>query len=178
MLLGSVMPIKLASFSHDIYDLEQFCVKYKIAQEEYDQDKDDEQLMIEIWGIGAMIYKNIIDMSALYFSGILLDTNQLYDRMMFDFGKNLFHVVKLLASYGPKMLKNPHISWKIKLKKTGCMVSFLVVFWIWSQEIAKQKQRRNNSQAEMYDMNSYRSVRTDHAQEDVLTHRPRPSAWQ
>lgn len=176
-LLGCLVSNEITCFERDTLDLLPACFRYKVAQEEFDQDKDDEQLMIEIWGVGAMMYKTIIDMSALYFSGILLDTSQLYDRVMFDFGKNLFHVVKLLASYGPKMLQNPHLSWKIKLKKTGYMVSFLVVFLIWSQEIAKHKKRQNNIHADMYDLSSHRSVRLDQRGEDVLTHRLRPSAW-
>lgn len=159
-----------------VHVLECFATAYKNIQE-YDQDKDDEQLMAEIWDIGATLYKNAIDMSALYFSGILLDSNQLYDRMMFDLSKNLFQVVKLLAWYGPKMMKNPHISWKIKAKKTAYMVSFLIVFWIWSQEMVQQKQGKDQREQVMHDMSSYRSVRSERAPEEILCHRPRPSAW-
>jgi len=176
VLIGGCMITDSVNASCDTSEMLQALRNYKEA-EASDQDKDDEQLIAEIWSIGAMLYKNMIDMSALYFSGILIDSNQLYDRMMFDVGKNLFQVVKLLAWYGPKMLQNPNISWKIKAKKTGYMVSFIVLFWLWSQEVSKQKKRNKGYRSDSYDMGQYRSMPTGYGSEETLNYRPRPSMW-
>ena len=101
---------------------------------------EDEELMKEIWHSCGLLYKSLIDISGLYFSGLIVDTNQLYHRMFFECGKHLFQVMRVLAVYGPRMLQNPDIPWQTKLKKTAALASVFVVFWIWSQEVGKTQQ--------------------------------------
>ncbi len=101
---------------------------YKMAAE-YDFGSEDERLIADILVVMTRLYTGLIDVSALYFSGIILDQDQLLERVMFEIGKESFQIVKLLALYGPRMLQNPKITLTEKLKKTTYIVSFLVVCW-------------------------------------------------
>lgn len=179
VLFGLFLPSGMIADSDHHPDVLRSYIRQTVIMDEHqDYDEDDERLIKEIWSTGTMIYKNIIDMSALYFSGILLDTNQLYDRIMFDCGKNLFHILRLLANYAPKMLQNKKLSWRVKAQKTGYIVSFLFVFYIWSQKVTQQKESKRGIDVDMYDHRAQRGFRADSYASDMLTHRPRPSCFE
>jgi len=104
-----------------------FC--YKMATE-YDFGSEDDQLVADIITVVTRLYKGMIDVSALYFSGIIVDNDQLLERVLLEVGKECFQIVKLLALYGPRMLQSPKLTWVDKTKKTMYIFSFLVVFWV------------------------------------------------
>lgn len=92
--------------------------------------QEDEELLTEIMDVAAVLYKDLIDISALYFSGIIVDERQLWERIFMSFSKESLRVVKLLAQYGPKMLQNPKLPLREKAKKTTYIVSFVTALWI------------------------------------------------
>jgi|GEM_PF-1299543 len=103
-------------------------LSYKMATED-EFGSEDEQLVADILKVVARLYKGMIDVSALYFSGMIVNQEQLFQQVLFEVGKECFEIIKLLAQYGPRMLHSPKISWVDKTKKTMYILSFLVVFW-------------------------------------------------
>jgi hypothetical protein len=64
----------------------------------------------------------------------------LFDKLMLDLTKDLLFVGKILVQYVPKMLNNPHLSWRIKMKKAMYAVGLFSITLLWIQEMRKHKQ--------------------------------------
>jgi len=96
---------------------------------------DDEKLKQEVFDIILISYKDIIDLSALYFCG-LIDSDKLYSQVKTLLHKDLFKVLKLFSWYIPAIIKNKKISTCIKIKKSIYIAAFLVLFWYSSKEIS------------------------------------------
>jgi len=105
------------------------------------QEEDDEQLLLddeklkqEIFDIILISYKDIIDLSALYFCG-LIDSDKLCDQVKTLLHKDLFKVLKLFSWYIPAVIKNKKVSTSIKIKKSIGIAALLVLFWYSSKEV-------------------------------------------
>jgi hypothetical protein len=144
--------------------------------QQYDQGADDNKMIAEIISLGINLYTDVIDISALYFSGIVVDTNQIYEHLMLKVGKDLFHVVKLLAAYWPKMLQNPHIKWTEKLKKTVYISTVLVAFWLWAKEGSNNASRKKTTDSDLSSHSLGSLPIYDRHMNDMYS-RPRPSGW-
>lgn len=139
LILVRTIEGKSAPVLHAIPDF----ILYKMAAE-YDFGSEDEQLIADIVTVVTRLYKGMIDVSALYFSGIIVDHDQLLERVLLEVGKECFQIVKLLALYGPRMLQSSKLTLVEKAKKTMYIFSFLVVFWvIVAHERARYASRSN-----------------------------------
>ncbi len=120
---------------------------------------DDEKLSEEIFNIISVSYKEIIDLSALYFCG-LIDSDKLYDQMITLAHKDFFKIIKLFSWYIPSILKNPKISNFIKIKKSLYVGCCIIMFWYISKEIFQKK-------------GVSRGIKIDH-NDELLSPRQRP----
>lgn len=92
-------------------------------------ESEDELLLTNIMEESAKLYKVLIDLFALYVSGLIIDNDQLLERIFVEVCKECFQVIKLLAHYGPRMLLNSRLSFAAKAKKMSYIMSFVVVCW-------------------------------------------------
>lgn len=95
---------------------------------------DDEKLSEEIFDIILLSYKEVIDLSALYFCG-LVDWDRLYNQMITLAHKDFFKIIKLFSWYIPAIIKNPKVSNFIKIKKSLYVACCIIMFWYISKEI-------------------------------------------
>lgn len=95
----------------------------------YEEDK----VLQEIYDIGSHIYKNMVELVALYYcKNMIVDAQILYDKILIDTCKDALTMIKLLALYTPLLCKNTKIAWKKKVQKltvVGC-VMILSVTWL------------------------------------------------
>ncbi len=109
-----------------------------VIEEEEQLALDDERLMKEILEIISFSYTELIDLSALYFCGIV-NWDKLSDQIIMICNKDFFKILKLFSWYVPAVLKNPKISHWIKFKKLGYIAICIVLFWYISKEIFQEK---------------------------------------
>lgn len=108
---------------------------------------EDESVMQELWAVGGNLYNKMIETTALYFSGMFIDSNHFYRQIIFELGKHLLYIGKILGLYIPKLLNNPKISWKLKVKRCTYAASFLIVMVVWMQEFYRPAQQQGNLHA-------------------------------
>jgi hypothetical protein len=99
---------------------------------------EDEKLSEEILNIISFSYKEVIDLSALYFCG-LIDSDKLYDQIITLAHKDFFKIIKLFSWYIPSILKNPKISKFVKFKKSLYVGCCILTFWYVSKEVFQGK---------------------------------------
>lgn len=129
---------KLDGQSHEGKDKESYENKLDVSEQDEQSLLDDEKLSEEIVNIISLSYKEIIDLSALYFCG-LVDWDRLYDQMITLAHKDFFKIIKLFSWYIPSILKNPKISNFIKIKKSLYVGCCIIMFWYISKEIFQKK---------------------------------------
>ncbi|MBI2344501.1 hypothetical protein HYV10_00315 [Candidatus Dependentiae bacterium] len=110
----------------------------EILEKDYSLDLDDEKLVQEIFEIFSGSYKDIIDLTALYFCG-LVDSDKLYGQIITSLHKDFFKVLKLFSWYIPAIFKNKNISTFIKIKKSIYVACCIIIFWYGSKEILYAK---------------------------------------
>lgn len=106
------------------------------------EDKDDEMMTAELWSLAEKSYKIMIEFSALYLSGFVVDSNQVYERLGLELMSNALHACKIIARYVPKLLYNQHIPLKKKLKKCAYITITVTVLIIWVREYLKANQQQ------------------------------------
>lgn len=111
--------------SHDLKDTEEYLDL-------------EEKLKDEILEIFTTSYKDIIDLSALYFCG-LVDYNKLYYQITALLHKDFFKILKLFSWYIPAILKNKNIPMCVKIKKSVYVASCIIAFWYISKEVFQDK---------------------------------------
>lgn len=140
--------------------------------EKTDEQIEDEKLLQELWHVADDFYKKIITLTALYFSGALITTDQLQTQIMYELGKHVLYLGQIFALYLPKLLYNPHISWRIKAKRCTYIGSFLILITIWMKKTYKPDVSKNGSPQIMQPENTYNA-----SPEQSSSHsssRPRP----
>jgi len=129
-----------------VFDIKEQEAAQKIYDDKVDQlDEYDEALLQEISTIFSSSYKNVIDVAALYFCGLSVDQNKLYEQIFIQISKDIFNVIKLFAKYVPAMLKSTKLTTKEKVKKSCYVVSATVVLWYMCTEILSNKFKNNSS---------------------------------
>ena len=130
---------------NDIQDIQrriQEIVEKVEASEGAEETEEEEKLLKDLWDILGRFYKKIIEVMALYWSGYYPDSYKLYDQILIEIGRDLIHLGKILAWYLPMLINNPHISWRVKVKKCAYVSSALVVVTLWMKELYKYNKNR------------------------------------
>jgi hypothetical protein len=125
---------KVDTASHENKDTESHPSNLDASEEDEQLLLDDEKLSEEIFDIILLSYKEIIDLSALYFCG-LVNWDKLYDQIITLAHKDFFKIIKLFSWYIPAILKNPKISNFIKIKKSVYVACCILMFWYVSKEV-------------------------------------------
>lgn len=99
---------------------------------------EDEKLLQELWLVTSDFYKKIIETMVLYFSGMLLNSDQFHKQLILETSKHALYASQIIAQYLPKLLQNPKISWKEKVKRCAYVTSFLVIVLLCLKEFCKQ----------------------------------------
>lgn len=115
----------------------------KPSDEDEELALDDEKLMQEILEIISVSYKDIIDLSALYFCG-LIDWDKLSEQMITLLHKDFFKALKLFSWYIPAILKNPKVSTFTKIKKSTYVACCIAISWYLYKEIFQGKVNQKN----------------------------------
>jgi hypothetical protein len=112
--------------------VQDICYRIKSSNSE----KEDEKLSQELSSAVADFYKKIVEISALYLSGY---SDALYKKLLFEITRDLLVIGKLLLIYIPKMIKDPKVPWKVKMKKCVYATGVMTVTALWIKEIYKYK---------------------------------------
>jgi hypothetical protein len=108
-----------------------------------DNDYDDDTLIEELLEISQNCYQKIIKTTALYFTGILINSDQFHQEIIFEFSKHLLQAGQVLAHYLPKLLKNPKIPWRVKAKRCSTAMCFMIATIFWMRNMSAKA--RNDS---------------------------------
>lgn len=109
-----------------------------------EEEIEDEKLLQELWHVADDFYKKIITLTALYFSGVLATSDQLHTEIMYELSKHMLYSGQVFALYVPKLLYNPHISWRIKTKRCAYVTSLLILITIWMQKMYRPTMLKHN----------------------------------
>jgi hypothetical protein len=123
--------------------LREFITLWRADQENQTEEKvisDDEQLLLDLSLVASDFYKKIIETTMLYFTGMLQSSDQFHKQLMLETSKHALYVSQIFTQYLSKLLKNPKISWKTKVKRCAYLSSFLIIFIIWMKEFYKPTQ--------------------------------------
>ena len=109
----------------------------QITQElERESDFDEEEKMVqEFVTLFTRFYNRMLEISVLYCSGYFIDSAQFHQQILIEVSKDLLVIAKTLTNYLPKLMNNPELSWKKRMKKGALVMSFLVVIAILMKEI-------------------------------------------
>lgn len=120
----------------------------------------DNKLLQELWGIFGDCYKKIIETTALYFTGMLPNTDQFHRQLIFEVGKHMLYASQLIGQYIPKLLANPDISWRSKITRSCYVTSFLVILIAWMKEyyLPQRQIKSLNWSSDMISSNSNMSL--------------------
>ncbi|MBP9765385.1 hypothetical protein KBD08_03555 [Candidatus Babeliales bacterium] len=131
--------------------------------------QDDDQLFTDIMATTVHLYESLINISGMYLSGVVVDTNQLYEKVLYECTSHIFIIMRLLLNYSPKMIQSPALKPKQKLKRMIGVSLFLGICVVWYKE-GFYKNAKKNSLEQHYLMNNT-SLRT-------MAQRPAtPSDW-
>ncbi|MBP6892608.1 hypothetical protein KBB68_03440 [Candidatus Babeliales bacterium] len=103
-------------------------------QTEENNISDDEQLLIDLSLIASDFYKKIIETTMLYFTGMLQSSDQFHKQLILETSKHALYASQIFTQYLSKLLKNPKVSWKTKIKRCAYLSTFLIAFIIWMKE--------------------------------------------
>ena len=106
-----------------------------IQKEENSYVNEDEKLLQELWSVTSDFYKKIIETTVLYFSGILMSSDQFHKQIILETSKHVLYASQIVAKYLPKLLHNPKISWKIKIKRCFYISGILAIIILVTQEL-------------------------------------------
>ncbi|MCX5924512.1 MAG: hypothetical protein NTZ68_03760 [Candidatus Dependentiae bacterium] len=115
-------------------------------QEEEKLLKEEEKFLKELWDILGRFYTKIIEITALYCSGYYPDSYTLYDQILVGVGRDAMHLGKIVAWHIPKLVSNPHVPVRVKIKKCAYAASAVVIVVLWMKELYKynkNKQKRD-----------------------------------
>ncbi|MFA5998502.1 MAG: hypothetical protein WC747_00580 [Candidatus Babeliales bacterium] len=118
------------------------------ASDDLEEEKllqEEEKLLQELWAILGRVYRKIIETTALYCSGYYPDSYSVYDQILVEIGRDAIHLGKIVAWHIPKLVSNPHIPLRVKIKKCAYITSALVIVVLWMKELYKhnkEKQKR------------------------------------
>jgi hypothetical protein len=148
-LLCLIFNIEMSICNEKNYKLQDLFIDHKMEQVSSDNtvdefDKDDEKLFQDMLHIFSSSYKNIIDIAGIYFCGLSVDQNRLYEQIFIQLSKDVFNVVKLFVAYVPVMLKNSKLTIKQKLKKSSYILSATIVSWYLCAEVLSNKFKNNS----------------------------------
>ena len=110
-------------------------LKVREIQENVAKPDDDEKLIHELSLVASDFYKKIIETTMLYFTGVLASSDQFHKQLMIETSKHMMYASQIVAKYLPKLLQNPKISWKIKLKRCAYITSILIIIIVWMKEV-------------------------------------------
>lgn len=132
----------------------------EFLNESKSEQTDEDKLFDEVYTLVGQLYKKLVEITALYYSGYSYDDEKIFhERLIFEVGKNLVLIIKALALYIPTLLKNQKISWKIKAKKSLLIASIIIFCMFWvneyyrdykEQQVLMSNQRFYNSRDSMY----------------------------
>lgn len=93
---------------------------------------DEDYILQEIYFTSKDVYKKVVEIVALHYCGVITGSEILYERIIFEMGRDVLHIIKLLATYIPTLWSNQKISRKVKYKKifyATCVLGMLI-WWI------------------------------------------------
>lgn len=114
----------------------------------------DEKVVQELWGVVGSYYKKMIEITALYFTGVLPDSEQFHKQLTFETGRHILYAGQIVAQYIPKLLHNPAVSWRVKVKRCAYVASFLVVVMMWMKEYYHPYRQKSDDRILGYSMRS------------------------
>jgi hypothetical protein len=97
----------------------------------------DEKLVQDLLQLSTDLYKKTIEITVLYFSGMLMNSNQFHKQLLFEGSKYVLYASQLIAEYLPKLLRDPKITWQVKLKRCAYITSTFVIIILLLKEYHK-----------------------------------------
>lgn len=138
VVLFFYMIITNVIFGHDTLTythMMEGCTTLEIFKRASQEDpSSDEKIVQELWGVVGSYYKKVIEITALYFTGVLPNSDQFHKQLTFETGRHVLYAGQIVAQYIPKLLHNPDISWHVKVKRCAYIASFLIVVIVWMKE--------------------------------------------
>lgn len=99
----------------------------------------DDKLIQDLIIVADNCYQKILKITALYFSGILMESDRLYQDIIFEITKHILEAGQLVAIYLSELLQSPNISVKQKVKRCSYVLSFLAAIVFWMRNIYNPK---------------------------------------
>ncbi len=123
------------SFSFSITN-ELFCMFHVLKNNHFQQKEidPDDQIIQDLSLITEDCYQKILKITALYFSGVLLQSDRMYQEIILEITKHLFDACHAITLYLPKLLKNSKISKKEKIKRYLLITCFMATFISWCKQ--------------------------------------------
>ena len=155
------------------FSLHQYLHLMRENQENQPKLDDDEKLFQDLGQVASDFYKKIIETTMLYFTGMITSSDQFHKQLLLETNKHLLYASQLFTQYIAKLLKNPKVSWKVKIKRCAYITSFLVVLIILMKEYHQAPNTPPTAQTIPSISNPYLSV-PNLQHESVPQHRERP----
>ncbi len=105
---------------------------------------DEEQLIIDLTKTIDGFYKKIIEITALYLTGVIKSSDQFHKQILLETYKHILYSSTTLTQYTSKLLKNPKISLKLKIKRCIYISSFLIFVTFLTKEGSKSSNPDSN----------------------------------
>jgi hypothetical protein len=158
LVLFFCMVMSGVTFGHDslVYAcMMQSNMKLEMLKHELQEEPSaDEKVVQELWGVVGSYYKKMIEITALYFTGVLSDSDQFHKQITFETGRHILYAGQIVAQYIPKLLNNPSVSWRVKVKRCAYVASFLIVVMVWMKECYQPYRHKLDDRMLKYQMRS------------------------
>ena len=145
-------------------------------QEHQQKIDDDEKLLQDLGQVTADFYKKIIETTMLYFTGMLMNSDQFHKQLILETNKHMLYASQIVTQYLAKLLKNPKVSWKVKIKRCACITSFIIIMILWMQEYQQKPIISDGSCSSPPALQPNLSLPSAN-QEIILQHRQRPPLY-
>lgn len=122
------------------FSLDTITIKKESDQQNNTEDEKishDEQLLKDLSLIATDFYKKVIETTVLYFTGMLQNSDQFHKQLALEVSKHALYASQIFTEYFSKLLKDPKVSWKLKVKRCAYISSFLIIMIIWMKEFHK-----------------------------------------
>jgi hypothetical protein len=142
----------------------------QIEQEKNEHELHDAKLSEDLWNVVDSFYKKMLETTALYFTGMMINSDQFYKEIILTTNKHLLYASHIIAQYLPKLFQNQKIHWHIKVKKCAYASAFLIILAVWIKEVYQPHAAQHG-----HPLMQPTNPASSYFSPPDLQHRPRPS---
>jgi len=113
-------------------------------------ESEEDKILTEAYEILMHSYKKLVEVTALYYGGLYLNTRISFEMILFETIKDFAQILKLLTLYCIKSYNNKHLSWSKKLKKSCYLIGLVIVLTVWLKECLKYFSMKQKNQSSYF----------------------------